>query len=187
MTPAAPPVSLVYRIDSHNRITWVNDAWATFAHGNEGGSVLPVRVLGKNLFDCMTDDRLQALYAVILKRVRTGVTVEFNFRCDAPDRRREFAMTVRPQPDFGVEFTSTMTREEVRTSVPLLESGRPRTRALLPVCSWCQKVATPDGKWLPVEEAVNVLRLVEAEELPDITHGICEACLGEMLAKLQKM
>jgi hypothetical protein len=38
-----------------------------------------------------------------------------------------------------------------------------------------------------VEEAVNVLRLAEAEQLPDITHGICESCLGEMMAKLEKM
>jgi len=187
MTPAVQPVSLVYRIDSHNRITWVNETWTDFARENHGKGVLPERVIGTNLFASLSDDRVQGLYAVILKRVRTGVTVEFSYRCDAPDRRREFAMTVRPLKDFGIEFMSTMTGEEIRPSVPLLEPGHPRTRTLLPVCSWCQKIATPDGRWLPVEEAVTVLQLDKAEQLPDITHGICEACLGEMLAKLQKM
>jgi hypothetical protein len=145
MTPVPPPVPLVYRIDSHNRITWVNDAWSAFAQENDGGSVMPAGLLGKNLFDCMTDDRVQALYAVILKRVRTGVTVEFDFRCDAPDRRREFVMNIRPHLDFGVEFTSTMTREELRTPVPLLEPGHPRTRALLPVCSCARRSRRPTG------------------------------------------
>lgn len=187
MKPAVQPVSLVYHIDSHNRLTWVNEAWAEFARENHGKGVMPDQVLGKNLFESLANDRVQALYAIILKRVRTGVTVEFNYRCDAPDRRREFVMVVRPLPNFGVEFVSTLTHEELRPSVPLLEPGHLRTRTLVPVCSWCQKVATPDRRWLPVEEAVALLNLEEAEQLPDLTHGICESCLGEMMAKLEKM
>jgi hypothetical protein len=96
-------------------------------------------------------------------------------------------MEICPLTDGGVEFTSTITHEEVRPSVRLLERGHLRGQGLLRVCSWCQQVATPDGRWLPVEEAVASLRLAESGDLPGITHGICESCFAGMEAQLQRM
>lgn len=182
-----PPVhlSLIYRIDAGNLITWVNEAWSPFARANLGEAVLPDRVIGRDLFASVSDPTVRELYRAILKRVRTGASVEFNYRCDAPDKRRTFVMKAHLLADGGVEFVSTLLHEEERPAVSLLEPGHPRSETLLRVCSWCQNVATPDGRWLPVEEIVAEFHLLEADNLPGVTHGICGRCYAEMEAKLR--
>ena len=39
-----------------------------------------------------------------------------------------------------------------------------------------EQVALPGDIWVPVEEAVATLKLLEAEAFPRLTHGICEHC-----------
>ena len=95
-----------------------------------------------------------------------------------------FALDIRLLARVEVEFGSTLTHEEMRPPVAVLEAGGTRSGKLLRVCSWCQKVATPDGCWLPVEEAAAKLHLLEAEQLPAITHGICGPCLVATKASL---
>ena len=53
------------------------------------------------------------------------------------------------------------------------------------MCSWCKRVDV-EGAWSDVEAAVQRLRLFELTSLPQITHGICEPCLGGMLELLGK-
>lgn len=181
------PSSLVYRIDADNRITWVNAAWSEFAQGNHGESVLPDRIVGQDLFASISDPAVREIYKSIIARVRAGATVEFTFRCDAPDKRRVFDMVVRLLVDGGEEFTSTLLSEEVRPPVVVLEPGGSRSKNLIRVCSWCQKVALPDGRWLPVEQAVAELHLLEESQLPAITHGICPPCHTGMMATLDQL
>ena len=184
MTDSRPPPSLVYRIDADNRITWVNAAWIEFARNNQGESVMPEHVLGQDLFASIADHALKQIYRTIIERVRAGAAVNFSYCCDAPDKRRVFDMEVHLLPDGGEEFISTLKHEEARPSVAILEPGGVRSKELIRVCSWCQKVAMPDARWLPVEEAVVELRLMEALQLPAISHGICAPCQAAMMAKL---
>lgn len=179
--------SLVYRIDAGNRITWVNAAWSEFAQGNQGESVMPERIVGQDLFASISDPAVREIYKSIIARVRTGAVAEFTYCCDAPDRRRVFDMEVRLLPDGGEEFTSTLKHEEVRPSVAVLERGGVRSKSLLRVCSWCQKVAMPDGRWLPVEQAVAEMHLLEVVQLPAITHGICPPCHAGMMATIDQL
>ena len=181
-TPDFP--SLVYRIDAKNRITWVNAAWSEFARANHGEAVMPENVLGQDLFSSITGPALRQIYRSIIERVRTGAVVNFTYCCDAPDKRRTFDMEVHLLPDGGQEFISTLKLEVVRPSVVVLEPGGVRSKQLIRVCSWCQKVAMPDGRWLPVEEAVAELRLMEALQLPGISHGICPPCRLAMMVQL---
>lgn len=176
--------SLVYRVDADNRISWVNEVWSEFALANLGASVMPPGVIGRDLLDSVSDSTVREIYRAILFRVRAGAAVEFNYRCDAPDKRRIFEMRICALDHGGAEFASTLLHEEIRPTVLLLEPGHARNESFLRVCSWCQKVATPDGQWLPVEEAAAQLRLLEVEQLPAITHGICAGCYAEMKAKL---
>ncbi len=186
MKTTTNPCSLVYRIDTGNRITWVNAAWSEFARSNQGESVMAEHVLGRDLFASITDPAVREIYKSIIERVRAGAVLEFSYRCDAPDKRRVFVMEVRLQADGAVEFTSILKHEEARPSVAVLEPGGVRGQGLMRVCSWCQKVVMPDGQWLPVEAAVVELHLLEAEQLPTITHGICPPCRAVMMAKLEQ-
>lgn len=184
MKTAPVPYALVYRVDASNRITWVNAAWSEFARNNQGETVMPARILGRDLLGLVMDETVAQLYAAMLKRVRSGTAVKFTYRCDAPDKRRMFAMDIGLLASGEVEFVSTLTHEEGRPPVALLAAGGTRSSELLRVCSWCQKVATPAGHWLPVEEAVATLRLMETEQLPAITHGMCGPCLVAARATL---
>lgn len=187
MTDSPHPPSLIYRIDAANRITWVNAAWIEFARNNHGESVMPEHVLGQDLFASIADSALKQIYRTIIARVRAGAAVNFSYCCDAPDKRRVFNMEVRLFPGGGEEFISTLKHEEARPSVAILESGGVRSKEQIRVCSWCQKVAMPDGRWVPVEEAVAELRLMEALQLPAISHGICPPCHAGMMAQLSRV
>jgi hypothetical protein len=176
---------LIYRIDAANRIVWVNDAWTEFACANHGESVMPAEILGQDLLASFTDRTVRELYVSILRHVRSGKTVRFDYRCDAPDWRRTFTMEIRPCADLEVEFVSTLRHEAARTPVVLLKFGVPRDKdRFIRLCSWCQSVAMPDGSWLAVEQAVARLHLLEAAVLPLITHGMCPVCHDRMESTL---
>ncbi|MDP1580195.1 MAG: hypothetical protein Q8M02_07945 [Candidatus Didemnitutus sp.] len=185
MATAAQFVPISYRIDAADRIVWVNGEWAHFAQANDGGSVLPEIILGMKWEQAVSDPSVRQLYREILKRVRGGAAVSFDYRCDAPNRRRTFAMTVRPVAEGAVEFESLLIREEERPTVVLLEKGCARNDNLVIVCSWCQQVKVAATLWLPVEEAVAQLRLFEDEAMPRLSHGICVPCRDKMMAELE--
>ena len=185
MSPPDIPQVLVYRIDAGGRITYVNTQWSEFARDNQGEAVMPSNILGTRLIDSVTDMAVRELYLRMIKRARSGKPVSFHYRCDAPSKRRLFVMHIRLLAGGEVEFASVLKHEEARPRVALLEPGGARAASLLRVCSWCQKVATPDGQWRPVEEAVETMQLLHDKLLPGITHGICEPCKAGMMENIE--
>ena len=188
MTPSAPippAVTLRYRIDAANRLTWVNDAWVAFARANGGELLLPGRIIGRELLAAFADPGVREIYALLIAHARAGKPVRFDYRCDAPDRRRTFTMEIRGLPDGEVEFESRLREETPRPSLLLLQSGAPRdAERFVRICGWCQGVAMPDGRWIEAELAVAALHLLEAERMPRLTHGICPHCHDRVLAAL---
>jgi hypothetical protein len=183
--PATAGASLVYRIDGANRITWVNDRWSGFARANGGEGLLPEQILGHDLTTSLADPTVRQLYATMIQQVRAGKFVRFDYRCDAPDKRRTFTMEIRRRPDGEVEFSSTLRHEEPRPAVALLKPDAPRDQErFVRMCSWCQNVALPSGDWVPVEEAVQALNLMEADRLPRITHTMCGPCHARAMSSL---
>lgn len=177
--------ALVYRIDGANRITWVNETWNEFARANNGEALLPGAVIGLDLFASLSDPTVRELYAAMIRQVRAGGKVRFDYRCDAPDKRRTFTMEIRSRPDAEVEFVSTLRREESRSSITLLEPETPRDdERFIRMCSWCQDVSLPSGAWVPVEEAVRQLNFMEVDRLPRITHTMCQPCYLRVMSDL---
>lgn len=43
---------------------------------------------------------------------------------------------------------------------------------ILPICAWCKKYRTENGKWQPIEQYLK-------ENGQMLTHGICPDCAGE--------
>ncbi|MBW7895700.1 MAG: PAS domain-containing protein [Opitutaceae bacterium] len=184
-TEAAHALTLNYRIDADDRIIAVNDAWGEFAEANDGGEVVADKVIGRSLWDFVSGEGIAELYWQMIRRARAGHPVEFTYRCDAPEWRRLFRMTVRAHEHGVVEFRSVLEWEEPRPKVQLLDCHQTRDARWTRVCSWCQQVAVADEVWLPVEEAVARLDLLAAETMPQLTHGICPACRDGMMRKLQ--
>lgn len=171
---------LCYRVNERDEVVYVNDAWGPFAAANGVERLVGAGVLGRPLWEFISDPTTRGLYRDILARVRGGVPVRFPFRCDSPDRRRQMAMEVAAGPGGTVEFRSRVLAEELRPPQPLLACDRPHSGQFVRVCGWCKKVDV-GGRWEEVEEAVSQLGLFEHHLLPQLTHGICEGCYARMM------
>ena len=172
-----------YRLNERDEIVFVNEAWDAFAARNSGGHLSSARVLGRPLWDFITDQATELLYRDVLARIRAGRLVRFVFRCDSADCRRRLEMEVSGGPGNGAEFRVRTLSEEARPPQSLFDPDRPHAEDLLRVCGWCKKVDV-GSHWVEVEEAVSVLGLFERPLLPGVTHGICESCFAEMVATL---
>src|SRR5262245_21452962 len=84
---------VVYRIDAHDQLVHVNDAWTAFALDNGAAALDAPHVLGRPLWTFITDPTTAYIYRHFVARVRRlRSPIAFRFRCDAPARRRWLAM-----------------------------------------------------------------------------------------------
>lgn len=167
----------VHRIDSDDRICFVNSAWLDFAAEN-AWDVGRSQVLGGELLASISEPQTRHLYRLLLHRVRESRRpVRFRYRCDSPDCLRLMEMRIRYDPRREqVEFRSRVLRIERREPIDLLDAGRlRRSNQTLSVCSWCKAVQIAQA-WVELEKAVVRLGLLAADALPRISHGICPDC-----------
>jgi hypothetical protein len=170
-----------YQMNDRDEIVFVNQAWDTFASANCGEFLTRRHVLGRPLWEYITDHTTRVLYQDILARVRSGRSVRFNLRCDSPECRRLLEMDVSRGLNDVIEFRVRTLSQQAREPQPLFDSDRPHSNEFVRACGWCKKVVA-SGRWVEVEEAVLLLGLFERPILPDVTHGICEDCSSRMVA-----
>lgn len=188
-TEARGNARLRYEIDAEDRIRWFDDNWSQFAEANDGPGLAHPDILGKSLWDFISDDITVSLYKKIISRVRDGRTTRFRLRCDGPDCRRLLEMHIDGDADGNVRFETVPINIESRLPVALFSSKTERSPDLLRVCAWCNRVhvSNGNGKWVEVEEAVSHLQLFEQQRLPQLTHGICGACFAQMTETVEKL
>jgi len=169
---------ITYHLDSNNNLTYLSEGWISFASENKASDLQPGLVIGKPLSDFIFDSKSLHLYEMLIQRVKEKQnTIDFPFRCDAPDRRRYMHMKIYPVDDELVGFKSCIVKEEVREPIKLLESDIDRSDDVLEICGWCKKVKIDEMKWVEVEEAVKTLNLFDLTLLPKLSHCICSECL----------
>ena len=175
-----------YRIDSTDTIVSVSDNWCTFADANAWGSSLRAEdVVGHKLWDFIQDPETQHLYRELFRRVREGLPSRtIPFRCDSPSERRYLDLFIESLPDEQIQMTSKILRTEPRDPVRLLDVDTPRSTELVTVCSMCKKIKVLPGQWAEIEEGLAHLRLFEADQIPQLTHGLCPSCYEVEMAEL---
>lgn len=183
--PSSPASPVVYEIDAQDRLVAVNDQWTAFAVANDAPELSPPGILGVRLWDAVTDRTMRELYRGVLKRVRAGVDVHYQFRCDGPTMTREMVMQVGLLPDGRVRFTSHMEAATERPAQPVLDRRTLRSDELIRVCGWCQRVAVSADRWVDVEVAIRRIPVHAAGLLPQLTHGICPTCYDAVIADLR--
>lgn len=168
----------VYRIDATHRIVFVGGNWVDFARCNHGDHLVPDKVLGRSIWEFITEPTTIEIYRALVARVVSRASLaEFGFRCDGPEVRRHMWMEVTRAADGTCQFTSTVIRQERRTFIPLVDPQALReSQKYVTVCSWCKRVAVPDSGWVEVERAVGAMGLFGLPRLPQLTHGICPPC-----------
>lgn len=177
------PADITYRVNDRDEIIYVNEAWDRFAEANAGQGITSEQILGRRLWDFITDPTTRELYRQVLSRTRDARPVRFNFRCDSPDCRRLLVMDAERREDGTVEFRTRTLLQESREPVPLLAANGTRSGELVRVCGWCKRVFV-GGAWEDVEVAVERLQLFEHAILPSLTHGICDACYARLMDTL---
>ena len=182
---AQPESPIVYELDAADLIVSVNEAWENFARNNDGGSLTREAVLNKPLWSFIVHLETSQLYRAILQRVRTGRTIQFAYRCDAPQIRRFMSMEVSLLKSIFVQFESRIIRVESREPVRLLDATVERTATLLTVCGWCKKVRRTNGAWAEVEEVIVEMDLFNKEQMPQLTHGMCEDCYTMIIKAIE--
>lgn len=175
-----------YWIDSQDRIVRVNEEWQRFAEENDGSESLSGGCLGMSLWSFIGDATLSNIYRDMVNLARAGRPIRFAFRCDAPRFRRLFEMRILATAGDLVEFASTLKSEEEREAVPILDCRQARNSQFVRMCSWCQRIAVND-RWLPAEIAVERLGFMMAPTVPELTHGVCEACLSKMMNQVSEL
>jgi hypothetical protein len=180
--PADRP-RFVHRIDADGRISFVNDDWLAFAADN-GYRTSRANELGRLLESVIGDDETRHIYALLIERARAcDQPVRFDYRCDAPDRRRWMQMSMRHlAASDEIEFASELWREEPRPPVALIRPPQApvSSNRLLSMCSWCKSVLA-ERAWVEIEQAVIALGLFGVEAAPRISHGICPDCKHRLL------
>lgn len=178
---------VVYRIDRDDRLVFVNERWSEFARDNNGTTLHAADVLGHSLWDFIPDAAVREIYRQIIAEVRSGRKLVFHYRCDSADHRRQLEMTVKRNEADEIEFSSRVGIIAPRSARPRpLASVPPGERIFLRMCSWCHSITAPDGTWLPLETAINKLRLLQGKAPWRVTHGVCPSCAEKMFADFQR-
>ena len=174
-----------YRIDANDRITFVSATWDSFAIANNGASMRGEAVLGRSLWDFISDDSTREIYRQALARIRAGHELQFSFRCDAPDCARLLEMTMfRADADGGIAFKTRELSQTPRALPWTAQGDGAAAEELLRVCGWCNRVDA-HGEWVELEVALVRLRLMEYPETQMITHGMCGECPAKMMRELE--
>lgn len=174
--------SLRYRIDRDYLMVSVAGNWNAFAVENEGHELAGDSVIGRRLWEFITDPATREIYRQLVDQAFDGRSVQFDVRCDAPDTRRCAQVSIYPSDDGTVEFEIHTTKVEPRPPQELLRRGNSSTTGLIMSCSWCNKIRTARDQWDEIEDAIEKLHFFELDCMPGITHATCPDCSRQMNA-----
>lgn len=169
---------MIYRIDPDDRLIYVDGAFHRFADA-AGVPDLAERWYGRSIWQSIDDDELRAVFVALVARARSGRTVHVHTRCDSPSLARSVAIEIAPLADGSVEFRCSLGRARLIAPAP------PTSSELLRVCAWCYRADR--GGWRDIEDVVADEQLLERARVPLITHGICDGCLAETAAQLERV
>ena len=183
---AEPPAEVVeYLIDGDDVVVQTDAAWAAAARA-AGAPELKSAPADRTLWDAMGDAETRELWQLVVDRVRTtGEAMSLPIRCDSPDARRWFEMTVTLGPDRHVHFRCALQFEESRSRVDLLDPSVTSSSGAEPlkVCGWCGRGGDGDT-WYELDELLRRSRALEAVATPPLSFGVCGDCRDELALSL---
>ena len=172
LCPDSSVPDLLYELNARDEISSVNEEWLPFALANGGEPLDPVQIMGRLVWDFISDVETQHIYRLLHRRVRAGgAPVRLCFRCDAPARRRLLDLEISAGPERRLIYRVRTLREQERQPVALLEPYPPRSEHFVTICAWCERVAVPAHGWLEIEAAIAALPALAEARPPQLTHA----------------
>lgn len=175
-----------YQIDENNKIIYVSDNWEKFAKENNADeNILPSNVIGKSIFDFISDRESKTIYEMIINSIRLKKTdVKIPINCDSPNLRRFIEITIKGLPNNHIEFASEIQHIVERESCEILDENTERCEEAIRICSFCKKIPI-ENEWLDAECAVSVLKVFRNSKMPMLTHSICPKCYEVAMNQLK--
>lgn len=171
--------------------------WAGFARENGGDRIVdPGSVIGRPILDFVDGEDVLAAYRGYMASLFAGTVeaVAFEFRCDAPDTRRDLWMTIRPLESGGrvdsLLFQTITLRHLPRPPVSLFDFETLRAHVMgrmsLPIvkmCAYCARVTSSaeeagEPEWMAAEDYYRKGGTSEVR----LSHGICDTCHGRYVS-----
>jgi len=81
--------------------------------------------------------------------------------------------------EFAIDPIKTIERKPEKMLQRSLQSEE-----VLMLCSWCNRVKIGEGDWREVEDALEALQLFDEEKMPQLSHGMCNDCYGNISRRL---
>lgn len=170
----------VYRINENDQITFVNDQWTQFALANDAPELAGNNVLSSDFWTFITDDTTRFLYGQLVKRAREGYKIQFQFRCDSADLRRDVEMRMSRHPSGEVEFDVRVLSVVPREPYDILYRRAKRSEDFIDACSWCNRIKLDNETWAEIDQAMEMVGAFKGDFVPQLSHGICGDCYTKM-------
>ena len=159
-------------LDLDDRIIELGGQWDVFASLNDAEHLCGGSVIGTLFWDHVSGQSLSDLLARVFQRARRlGQPICVPARCDSPDTVRHLEIRVLATNSDRLEVRSRILSELPRK----LWWAKDRPPALLQMCSWCNRFQH-EGRWMEIEEVIGEYDLLNADVVPQTSHGICPAC-----------
>lgn len=169
---------IVYRLDADDRIVEVGGDWNRFAAENGGSDLVPPP-LGRSVWDFFAGEEIRLVWSELFARARAGERVEVPFCCDAPGVERDCRIAISAEGGSKLAVTTTILREGSREPLEFRFTDDALGAGVVRACGWCRAFEV-DGRWVPVEVAVESLGLLQRFEPPPVSHAICESCASAL-------
>ena len=172
-----------YVIDREDRLTSVNSGWSAFAEANGAEDLDRAHVVGDSIWRHIRGTGARRFFQAVFDKARRSEDgLEFPFRCDSPDTRRQMQMRIRPSEDGSLHM-ETFIREEAPRRVPGLyepPDDRLPTEGGHVVCTVCKAVRDPGGTWYELDDALEQLELFIGPQSPTPAYDVCPTCEQEI-------
>jgi hypothetical protein len=183
MVPQNQPVYR-YCVDDSNVIVDVDHWWLAFARENNAAQLNETSVVGRLLWEFISDEPTRSLYKEIHDRVRSsGNPISVPFRCDSPTLQRYMQLTISKHHDGLLLYESTLIRTLPQRRFALLDPEQKRSADFLVMCSFCKRSLIEPSGWLELENISLKLRLFDQQTVPGLIYTDCPKCTNELRPK----
>ena len=168
---------VTYTLNADDLIESIGADWMAFAQENGASELTGESVVGRSLWDFLSDDGTRQVYESIFRRVRLeGVPCLFPFRCDSPTMWRRMMMKISKHSNDLIALECSLINSRTRRILHLLDVSSQRNENRLTLCSFCLKGLVEPIGWIEIEDAAKCLRLLEQRTAPQVVYDVCPNC-----------
>lgn len=172
---------ILYYLNERDEVVTVNSAWNRFARENGSPGALAHNVQWRPLWEFINDGTTALLCRRLIGRAREGGTVDFCFRCDAPEMIRLARMRMRSQRGGLIEICVRILGTISRRPLPILQAPH-LSAGHAQWCSWCQRIEVAPGEWFIAEDAIREMASASWQFPIRVRPGSCPDCVARMIA-----